>query len=222
MKEKETYKLSEKWSILVHCSSYCSLAFCATDLFPGNFIDFRFMTFTEFWMKNLAPILIHVSKIFNCRVNYSIFQNALVNVPHNCWEWILNVAVIKQLPKYHCKKKITMIMIKVILIQTKCPFLPLVLNENNNNEHTECHGIFMPFKGEICSKKIIISSCLNEAKVSTVNSDLQISLTFNECMKTLNELCVFTEFSYTLFTKRLLLIRISLLKHVIYRRVNAS
>ena len=115
-----------------------------------------------------------------------------------------------------------MIMTKVILIQTKCPFLPLVLNENNNNEHTECHGIFMPFKGEICSKKIIISSCLNEAKVSTVNSDLQISLTFNECMKTLNELCVFTEFSYTLFTKRLLLICISLLKHVIYRRVNAS
>ena len=111
-------------------------------------------------------------------------------------------------------------MTKVILI--KCPFLPLVLNENNNNEQAECHGIFMPFKGDICSKKIIISSSLNEAKVSTVNSDLQTSSTFIECMKTLNELCVFTGFSYTLFTKRLLLIRISLLKHVIYRRVNAS
>ena len=118
------------------------------------------------------------------------------------------------------KKNITIIMTKVILI--KCPFLPLVANENNNNEQAECHGIFMPFKGDICSKKIIISSSLNEAKVSTVNSDLQTSSTFIECMKTLNELCVFTGFSYTLFTKRLLLIRISLLKHVIYRRVNAS
>ena len=53
------------------------------------------------------------------------------------------------------KEKITIIMTKVILIQAKCPFLPLVLNENNNDEHTECHGIFMPFKGEICSKKLL-------------------------------------------------------------------
>ena len=26
---------------------------------------------------------------------YGIFQNAVVNVPRICWEWTLNVAVIK-------------------------------------------------------------------------------------------------------------------------------
>ena len=59
------------------------LAFCATDLFPGNFIDFRFMIFTEFLMKNLAPILIHVSKIFNCMVSFKMLLSMYLVIVEN-------------------------------------------------------------------------------------------------------------------------------------------
>ena len=69
--------------------------------------------------------------------------------------------------------------------QSKCPFLQLVLNKNNNKKHAEYHIIFIPFKGQIYSKQgshvyfsfgtwtfSSIFPCLGEAKVSTVNSDL--------------------------------------------------
>ena len=71
------------------------------------------------------------------------------------------------------------------MCSSKCPFLPLALNKNNNNKHAEYHDIFIPFKGQIYSKQgrhisllfgkwtfSIIFPCLGEAKVSTVNSDL--------------------------------------------------
>ena len=61
----------------------------------------------------------------------------------------------------------------------------MVLNKNNNNEHAEYHGIFIPFKDQIYSKQgsyvsflfgtwnfCIIFPCLDEVKVSTGNSDL--------------------------------------------------
>ena len=37
--------------------------------FQGTFVDFRFMMFTKVLMKELARILSHVRKIFNCRVS---------------------------------------------------------------------------------------------------------------------------------------------------------
>ena len=69
---------------------------------------------------------------------------------------------------------------------SKRPFLPLVLNKNNTNKHAEYHGIFILFKGQIYSKQgshisflfrtwnyfSIISLCLDQAKVSTVNTNL--------------------------------------------------
>ena len=39
------------------------------------------------------------------------------------------------------------------MFSTKSPFLPLVLNKNNNNKHAEYHVIFIPFKGQIYSKQ---------------------------------------------------------------------
>ena len=52
--------------------------FCATDLFPGTFIDFCFM-FIEVSMKDLARKLNHVRKIFNCRVSLKmLFSMCLV------------------------------------------------------------------------------------------------------------------------------------------------
>ena len=40
----------------------------ASNNFEGTFIDFCFMMFAKVMMKELAHILIHVYKIFNCRV----------------------------------------------------------------------------------------------------------------------------------------------------------
>ena len=43
--------------------------FCATDIFPRTFNNFRFMVFTEAFVKDLARMLTHVRKIFNCGVS---------------------------------------------------------------------------------------------------------------------------------------------------------
>ena len=37
-----------------------------------TFVDFRFMLFTKVLVKELARILIHVHKIFNCKVSFKI------------------------------------------------------------------------------------------------------------------------------------------------------
>ena len=44
-------------------SSACS-NFCATCNFPDNFIDFRFMMFSQILMNELLRMLIHARKIF--------------------------------------------------------------------------------------------------------------------------------------------------------------
>ena len=67
----------------------------------------------------------------------------------------------------------------------------------------------------------IIFPYLGEAKVSNVISDLTNFVDVNVFMKTINYVFL-TGFSYTLFTKTLLLFHISLLKRFIYRRVNTS
>ena len=68
---------------------------------------------------------------------------------------------------------------------SKRPFLPLVLNKNNNNKHAEYHGIFILFKVQIYWKQgshisllfgtgLLLNhfSCLEEANISTVNTNL--------------------------------------------------
>ena len=57
---KEVYKISG----LFRCNfPQCTrLDFCATDLFPGTFIDF---CFTDVAMKDLAHMLILVCKLFD-------------------------------------------------------------------------------------------------------------------------------------------------------------
>ena len=111
------------------------------------------------------------------------------------------------------------------MLPSKCPFLPLVLNKSNNNRLAEYHGIFIPFQGQVYSKQ-----------------GSHISLLFGTWMKPKNFYCwhwpdklcwrstfsskyqmnyVFpTGFTYTLFTKTSLFLRISLLKCLIYKRVN--
>ena len=46
--------------------------FLASDNVQGTFVDFCFMMFTKVLMKELAHILIHVHKIFKCRVFFKI------------------------------------------------------------------------------------------------------------------------------------------------------
>ena len=111
-------------------------------------------------------------------------------------------------------------------------FYRFVLNKIDNNKHAE-YVIFIPFKGQRChlKKAIMFLFCLghgsiifpylDEAKVSTVNSDLTNFVAVTVLMKTINNVFL-TRFSYTLFTKTLLLFHISLLKRFIYRRVNTS
>ena len=48
------------------------LEFCATDLCTGTFINFYFMMFTKVLVKNLARMLIHVRKFFNCRLSFKM------------------------------------------------------------------------------------------------------------------------------------------------------
>ena len=131
-------------------------------------------------------------------------------------------------------KKTTITVTEVVLIQV-CLFLPLVVNKNNNNEHVEYHVIFIPFKGQIYSKQGSHVSLLFETWTLALFSHVLVKPKFllltltrqsfdvRRLHKILHELCTFlTRFSYTLFTKTLLLFCISLLKRFIYRTVNTS
>ena len=46
--------------------------FCATYNFSGNFFDFHFIMFSYVLKKELTRMLIHVRKIFSCRVSLKI------------------------------------------------------------------------------------------------------------------------------------------------------
>ena len=124
-------------------------------------------------------------------------------------------------------------MTEVVLIQVS--FLT-VGSKQKNNKHAEYHDIFIPFKGQIYLKQgshvsflfgtwtlVLFSHVWVKPRFLLLTLTWQTSLKFKVCMKTLNELRIFlTKFSYNLFTKTFLLLRISLLKRFIYRRVNTS
>ena len=46
--------------------------FCATYNFSGSFFDFHFIMFSYVLKKELTRMLIHVRKIFSCRVSLKI------------------------------------------------------------------------------------------------------------------------------------------------------
>ena len=51
--------------------------FFSSDNFQGTFVDSRFMIFTQVLMNELACILIHVRKIFNCRMSFKMLLSML-------------------------------------------------------------------------------------------------------------------------------------------------
>ena len=59
-----------------------SLIFFASDNFQGNFVDFRFMRFTQILMKELARILTHIRKIFICRLSFKILLPMYLAITH--------------------------------------------------------------------------------------------------------------------------------------------
>ena len=59
------------YNVLWKAGSY----FLAYDDFQGTFVDFRFVMFAQVSMKELAHILIHVRKIFNCRVSFKMLSS---------------------------------------------------------------------------------------------------------------------------------------------------
>ena len=54
--------------------------FFVSDNFEGTFVDFCFMMFTEVLMEELAPILVHVRKIFNCRVSFKMLLSMYLSI----------------------------------------------------------------------------------------------------------------------------------------------
>ena len=82
------------------------------------------------------------------------------NFEHSCDQ------VIFRMP--FSKKKL----IEQNLFSSKCRFLPLVQNENNNNEHGEYHGIFLLFRVQIYSKQGSHIPLLFLARTSTGNCNL--------------------------------------------------
>ena len=100
----------------VHTRAFVQLIF-----FPGTFIYFRFMTFTQILMKDSAHMLIHVHNIFNCRESFEMMLSRWLV---NCWEGTSNIAAIKRLSKCHFRKNYNN------SNGSRChPFLPLVLNK---------------------------------------------------------------------------------------------
>ena len=92
---RENKNVWKKWNVvklgLQKRSSKCPLGILCNLSFPGTFIDFCFMIFTKVLTKYLAFMLIHVRKLFNCRVSFKIlFSMWLVilgmNLEHSCDE----------------------------------------------------------------------------------------------------------------------------------------
>ena len=122
-----------------------------SDNYQGSFVGFRFMMFTQVLMKELACILIHVHKIFNCRVSFKMFMFLvivsmfLVIVEKEIWKllWLSTF-------QSSSFGKITIIVVKVALIQVSFP--NDASKQENKNENMEYHDIFMAFKCQIYSK----------------------------------------------------------------------
>ena len=57
-------QFSLKWGVVFFSEWYCN--------FQSTFVDFRFMIFTKVLMEELARVLIHVRKIFKCRVFFKM------------------------------------------------------------------------------------------------------------------------------------------------------
>ena len=129
-------------STLVQCSSKCT--HFVTIFFQAPSSILVSLTFTKVLMKDLARMLIHARKTKNCRVSFKMLLSVcLVFVENELWSCnFQNATFKKKLPQQWRK-----------LFWSKCPFLPLVLNKDNNNKHVEYHDIFIPFKGQIYSKK---------------------------------------------------------------------
>ena len=105
----------------------------------------------------------------------------------------------------------------------------MLLSKNNNNEHAEYHGISIPFKSQIYSKQESHISLLFGTwtlvlfpHVWKKPKFLLLTLTWQRLHENIKFFVFLTGFSCTLFTKTLLLFRISLLKRFIYRRVTTS
>ena len=87
-------ELQKSVEFIFWCTVLCRAGFYffASDNFQGIFVDSRSMMFTKVLMKELACILIHVRKIFNCRVSFKLLLfmylvTAEKKLWHSCdWE----------------------------------------------------------------------------------------------------------------------------------------
>ena len=118
--------------------------FFANDNFQGTFVVFRLMMFTKILIKESALILIHVRKIFNCRVSFKMlllmyFGIVEKKLQHSCVQETSGLAFPKKIPKQWQK-----------LFSSKYHFLTLL--RNKRNECTEYHGTSIPFKSQFYSK----------------------------------------------------------------------
>ena len=83
LREKQTY--NSKWNMYfgVMFFEVRGHIIFVSDNVQGTFADFRFMMFTKALMKELACILIHVHKIFKCRVSFKILLLMCLAIAEN-------------------------------------------------------------------------------------------------------------------------------------------
>ena len=80
-----------------------------------------------------------------------VLQNSVVNVPPNCWEETLTQLWSSNF-RNSTLEKITIAVAEVALIQVSFPKVASK-QKKNKNENTEYHGISMPFKIQVFSKR---------------------------------------------------------------------
>ena len=162
----------------VQCSK-CTLGFLCSWSFSRHCLRFFFSYLPKSWWKMLlvswsmsgkySTVEYLLKCCFQC-VSYLLERN----FEHSCDQVTFKMPLSKKMP-WHWRKSFS----------SKRPFLPLVLNKNNNNKHAEYHGIFILFKVQIYWKQgshisllfgtgLLLNhfSCLEEANISTVNTNL--------------------------------------------------
>ena len=130
----------------VQCSK-CTLGFLCSWSFSRHCLRFFFSYLPKSWWKMLlvswsmsgkySTVEYLLKCCFQC-VSYLLESN----FEHSCDQVTFKMPLSKKMP-WQWRKSFS----------SKRPFLPVVLNKNNNNKHAEYHGIFVLFKVQIYSKQ---------------------------------------------------------------------
>ena len=137
-----------------------------------------FMMSSQVLMKQLTCTLIHVRKIFNCRVSFKMLLSMCLMIFEKelrTYHWPSNFqnGTFEKLPQEWRTS-----------FSFKRTFLPLVLRKKNKNENTEYHSIFIPFKSQVYKTRQSYFS-LVRVKPKFFQSNLTNLADVQRCLKTI-------------------------------------